>query len=104
AVIPLYPDQDGVVAKPPQLVGRGHALSLLEHAGGGRVAVYGVENADGTQVYVHAKVCVVDDTWAAVGSDNVSLRSWTFESELSCAVLDPAPRGDGFARQLRVAL
>ena len=50
--------------------------------------MYGVENHAGTPVYVHAKVCVVDDVWAAVGSDNVNRRSWTHDSELSCAVLD----------------
>ena len=35
-----------------------------------------------------AKVGVVDDVWAAVGSDNVNLRSWSHDSELSCAVID----------------
>jgi len=68
-------------------------------------------------VYVHAKVCVIDDVWACVGSDNVNRRSWTHDSELSCAVLDetrddrhpadPAGRGDGarvYARQLRLRL
>ena len=39
-------------------------------------------------VYVHAKVCVVDDVWAVVGSDNFNRRSWTHDSELSAAVLD----------------
>ena len=70
----------------------------------------------GTPVYVHAKVCVVDDVWASVGSDNFNRRSWTHDSELSCAVLDetarragrradPAGLGDGargFARDLRL--
>jgi phosphatidylserine/phosphatidylglycerophosphate/cardiolipin synthase-like enzyme len=65
------------------------------------VAVYSPENHQGTPVYVHAKVLVVDDTWATVGSDNVNMRSWTFDSELSCAVLDPSGR---YARDLRLAL
>jgi phosphatidylserine/phosphatidylglycerophosphate/cardiolipin synthase-like enzyme len=68
-------------------------------------------------VYVHAKVCVVDDIWASVGSDNFNRRSWTHDSELSSAVLDttrdtreprdPAGTGEGarvFARDLRLAL
>jgi phosphatidylserine/phosphatidylglycerophosphate/cardiolipin synthase-like enzyme len=48
-------------------------------------------------VYVHAKACVVDDTWTCVGSDNLNLRSWTHDSELSCAVIDDTDtqrRGD----------
>jgi phosphatidylserine/phosphatidylglycerophosphate/cardiolipin synthase-like enzyme len=66
---------------------------------------------------VHAKVCVIDDVWAAVGSDNLNRRSWTHDSELSAAVLDdtrderapadPAGLGDGarlFARELRLRL
>ena len=80
-----------------------------------RVHVFDVENHEGTPVYVHAKVCVVDDVWASVGSDNFNRRSWTHDSELSCAVLDetrdereptdPAGLGDGarvFARDLRL--
>jgi phosphatidylserine/phosphatidylglycerophosphate/cardiolipin synthase-like enzyme len=38
---------------------------------------------------VHAKVCVVDDEWMTIGSDNLNLRSWTHDSELTCAVVDP---------------
>jgi phosphatidylserine/phosphatidylglycerophosphate/cardiolipin synthase-like enzyme len=117
AVIPHHPDQDGRLSEPPNLVGRQQALREVSAAGGERVAVYGVENHAGTPVYVHAKVCVVDDVWASVGSDNVNRRSWTHDSELSCAVLDDdadlrEPRdldrfGNGaraFARELRLEL
>src|ERR1022692_1291580 len=90
AVIPRFPDQDGRLSMPPNLIGRVDALRLLRQAGGGRVAIYGLENEAGTPVYVHAKVCVVDDTWAIIGSDNFNRRSWTHDSELSCAVIDPA--------------
>jgi phosphatidylserine/phosphatidylglycerophosphate/cardiolipin synthase-like enzyme len=117
AVIPRYPDQDGRMSLPPNLVGRLQALAEVRAAGGDRVAIYGIENHAGTPVYVHAKICVVDDVWASVGSDNVNRRSWTHDSELSCAVLDQTldgrdPRvidrfGDGarrFARDLRLQL
>ena len=72
--------------------------------------VYDLENDEGTPVYVHAKVVVVDDVWAMIGSDNLNRRSWTHDSELSIAVLDatrderepadPAGLGDG-ARVVR---
>ncbi|MFE6358642.1 phospholipase D family protein [Streptomyces sp. NPDC057806] len=117
AVVPSFPDQDGSVSLPMNLVGRVAALNRLREAGGDRVAVYGLENHAGTPVYVHAKVCVIDDVWASIGSDNVNLRSWTHDSELSCAVLDdsrdprephdPGGLGDGargFARNLRLEL
>jgi len=87
-VIPHYPDQDGRLSQPPNLVGRQQALDAVRAAGGDRVGVYGLENLAGVPVYVHAKVCVVDDIWASVGSDNLNRRSWTHDSELSCAVLD----------------
>ncbi len=63
--------------------------------------VFDIENHEGTPVYVHAKVCVIDDVWACVGSDNLNRRSWTHDSELTCAVLD----SEGvFARDLRLRL
>jgi phosphatidylserine/phosphatidylglycerophosphate/cardiolipin synthase-like enzyme len=90
---------------------------MCRRAGRDRVHVFDVENHAGTPVYVHAKVCVVDDVWASVGSDNFNRRSWTHDSELSSAVLDttrdpreprdPAGTGEGartFARDLRLAL
>src|SRR4030088_2032674 len=68
-------------------------------------------------VYVHAKVMIVDDVWAGVGSANLNRRSWSHDSEMACAVLDerpdprpprdPAGLGDGarsFARDLRLRL
>jgi len=117
AVLPHHPDQDGRLSHGPQVLARHRALEVLERAGAGRFAAYGVENHAGTPVYVHAKVCVVDDVWASVGSDNVNLRSWTHDSELSSAVLDETPdrRAPGcpdgpegcasrFARDLRLRL
>ncbi|MEV4196578.1 phospholipase D family protein, partial [Streptomyces toxytricini] len=117
AVIPAVPEQDGRLTLPMNLIGRITALNGLRRAGGDRVAVYALENHAGTPVYVHAKVCVIDDVWASIGSDNINLRSWTHDSELSCVVLDdtadgrppadPAGLGDGarsFARRLRLEL
>ncbi|MDR7273983.1 phospholipase D family protein [Catenuloplanes atrovinosus] len=101
AVVPRHPDVDGAFALPPNLVGRAEAIAVCRRAGGDRVHVFDVENHAGDPVYVHAKVCVADDVWASVGSDNFNRRSWTHDSELSCAVLDP---GGTFARDLRLRL
>jgi phosphatidylserine/phosphatidylglycerophosphate/cardiolipin synthase-like enzyme len=116
-IVPRVPDQEGAFAERPQLVGRWQAIEMCQRAGEDRVHVFDVENHQGTPVYVHAKVCVADDTWASVGSDNFNRRSWTHDSELSSAVLDTTrdprspldPGGEGygartFARDLRLAL
>ncbi len=115
-VVPRFPDKEGRAAL-PSLLGRERAIELYRAAGRDRFAVYDVENPRGEPVYVHSKVVVVDDTWAMVGSDNMNRRSWTHDSELSCAVLDatrdprepvdPGGLGDGaraFARDLRLEL
>lgn len=99
AVLPLFPDQDGRISKPPNLVARDRAMTALRKAAPGRVAFYGLESPAGVPVYVHAKVCVIDDQWASVGSDNFNRRSWTHDSELSAAVCDPE-----YARTLRLDL
>lgn len=104
-VIPRFPDQDGRTSMPPNLVGREVAMRILRSAGGDRVAVYSLENASGTPVYVHAKVCTIDDTWACVGSDNANRRSWTHDSELSSAVVHTGgDLNDSWARALRLEL
>lgn len=117
AVVPRFPDRSGRTSGPPSFLGRQHALDVVRSAGGSRVTIYDLENLAGTPVYVHAKVCIIDDVWVSVGSDNLNLRSWTHDSELSCAVIDserdlrsprdPGGLGDGarrFARSLRLQL
>jgi len=86
---------------PPTLVGRHLAIDACRRAGPGRVHVFDIENDEGTPIYVHSKVCVLDDMWACVGSDNFNRRSWTHDSELSCAVMDADSE---FARDLRLRL
>jgi phosphatidylserine/phosphatidylglycerophosphate/cardiolipin synthase-like enzyme len=116
-VVPRHPDVDGRLALPPNQVGRVQAIEVCARAAPDRVHVYDLENHEGTPVYVHAKVAVVDDTWACAGSANLNRRSWSHDSELSVAVLDddrderdppdPGGLGDGarrFARDLRLSL
>jgi phosphatidylserine/phosphatidylglycerophosphate/cardiolipin synthase-like enzyme len=117
AVVPRFFDQAGALTLRPNQVGREQAVQVLLDAAGDRVAIYDIENLAGVPVYVHAKVSVIDDVWASVGSDNFNRRSWSHDSEIACAVLDeerdarepldPGGLGDGarkFARDLRLQL
>lgn len=115
AVVPRRVDQ--TVATKAAELGQDEAMSMVRDAGGDRVQIFDIENDEGRPIYVHAKVCIVDDVWAVVGSNNLNTRSWTHDSELTAAVLDddrdprepadPGGLGDGarrFARRLRVDL
>jgi phosphatidylserine/phosphatidylglycerophosphate/cardiolipin synthase-like enzyme len=117
ALVPRFFDQAGTLTLRPNQVGREQAVHVLLDAAGDRVAIYDIENLAGVPVYVHAKISVIDDVWASVGSDNFNRRSWSHDSEIACAVvdatrdsrdpIDPAGLGDGarkFARDLRLQL
>ena len=117
AVLPRFFDQAGALTLRPNQVGRERAVQILLDAAGDRVSIYDIENGAGVPVYVHAKISVIDDVWASVGSDNFNRRSWSHDSEIACAVVDderdlrepvdPAGLGDGartFARDLRLQL
>lgn len=87
-VVPRFLDEDGAITIPSAMLGHAQALQELHDAAASRVAIYDLENHAGTPVYVHAKVCVIDDVWATVGSDNFNRRSWTHDSELTAAIID----------------
>ncbi|KGN33350.1 phospholipase D [Knoellia sinensis KCTC 19936] len=104
AVLPHRPDLEGV-GELMQLEGRLEAIEQLGAAGPGRFAAYGIENHAGWPVYVHAKVVVIDDWYATVGSDNINRRSWTHDSELTALVVDDAGLDHSpYARSLRLRL
>src|SRR5699024_8669413 len=109
--------QESPIQAPAARLGQGSAMELVNRVGGERVQVLNLEHEDGRPIYVHDKICIVDDVWALAGSANLNRRSWTHDSELAAAVLDsrrdprapvdPAGLGDGarrFARNLRLEL
>ena len=116
-VVPAYPDEDGRVSGAANRVSQLRVLARLADAGGDRFGAYHLERNDGTPIYIHAKLCIVDDVWVMAGSDNFNRRSWTHDSELSIAILDselddrephdPGGLGDGarvLARNTRMGL
>ncbi|MFI7061291.1 phospholipase D family protein [Kribbella sp. NPDC050124] len=87
-VVPRYPADDGALSGPPARFGQLRAVRMLRRTAPGRVGIYNLENDAGAPIYVHSKICIVDDVWFTCGSDNFNRRSWTSDSELTCAVLD----------------
>ena len=89
-------------------------MERLRKAGGDRFRMMHIERNDGKQIYVHAKVLLVDDCYASIGSANFNARSLTNDSELQLGIVDTAlvtvPFGGKpqqvtrFAHELRCAL
>lgn len=113
-VVPRYPDTDGLLSGPSKRLGQLRAIDVLRRAAPDRVGIFDLENSQGNPIYVHAKICIIDDTWFTCGSDNFNRRSWTTDSELTCAVMDRSngmpPTGSGtlpsqpLAKELRLQL
>jgi len=70
--------------------------------GGGRLVAATINTTDGehsTQVYVHAKIAVVDDRWLTVGSANLNEHSLFNDTEVNVVTDDPL-----LARETRLRL
>ncbi len=74
-------------------------IEKLQAADNKRVGVYSVRRSRGGDIYVHAKVMMVDDKWATIGSANTNPRSFFLDSEINIVVRDEA-----FAKDLRMSL
>jgi phosphatidylserine/phosphatidylglycerophosphate/cardiolipin synthase-like enzyme len=66
---------------------------------GKRVGVYSLKRDNGSEIYVHSKVMIVDDLWFTVGSANTDPRSFWLDSEANVVVRD-----DQLASSLRTTL
>lgn len=107
AVVPHSPDTDHVLQVAVNNFAQRRAFNLLHEAGGERFTCYELESRHGSPIYVHSKICIIDDTWAAVGSANLNRRSWTYDTELTAALVDDPPPPEhlqSFAAALRIRL
>ena len=52
-----------------------------------RFRIWTPVNATGDEIYVHAKVCVIDDWLLRVGSSNINSRSMAFDTECDVAMI-----------------
>jgi phosphatidylserine/phosphatidylglycerophosphate/cardiolipin synthase-like enzyme len=76
-------------------VTRGQAGELARaDEGAGRFVACSIyarhESGDPTPVYVHSKICIVDDQWLTLGSANLNERSLFNDSEANVCCEDPA--------------
>jgi phosphatidylserine/phosphatidylglycerophosphate/cardiolipin synthase-like enzyme len=58
----------------------------------------------GPHTYIHAKMLIVDDEVAVIGSANMNRRGWEHDAEVVAAVAGPARDGTSLARRLRMRL
>lgn len=67
-----------------------------------RLGVYWPATGDGTPIYIHSKVMVVDDRLLRIGSSNLNNRSMGFDSECDLAIEAnaDAPQHDDVRRQV----
>lgn len=75
------------------------ALRKLDHKG--RLRLYYPQTAQGTPIYVHAKVMVVDDRLLRIGSSNINNRSMRLDSE--CDVILDAYGEDAAPMRAEIA-
>lgn len=94
---------------------RHQALQEIKSREPGNIYVYHLQQAGSdSDIYVHSKVTIIDDIYAAVGSANVNRRSASLDSELHLAIVDRnvsegrmggrAVQICGFAKHLRLRL
>ena len=77
-------------------------IAPLRLAGGSKVGVFFLSPAGAPGTYVHAKMMVIDDEYAIIGSANLNRRSLTHDSESIAGIFDTA--SDSMAKRLRIDL
>jgi phosphatidylserine/phosphatidylglycerophosphate/cardiolipin synthase-like enzyme len=76
-------------------------LRNIRRAGSAGDVVIASLQSDGSDVYVHSKLMIVDDQFISIGSANMGLRSMTYDSELQVGIVDET---NLLARQFRTLL
>jgi phosphatidylserine/phosphatidylglycerophosphate/cardiolipin synthase-like enzyme len=81
-------------------------IDRLKRIDSSKIEVYYLTNSTGQEIFVHAKLMIIDDIWTIIGSANINRRSMTHDSEISAAVIDGAveKKRSKFARDLRFSL
>ncbi len=77
-------------------------IAPLKKAGGSKVRVFVLSPPGNAHTYVHAKMYVIDDRFAIIGSANGNRRSFTHDSEVTAGIFDGS--SNPLAKQLRVDL
>ena len=76
-------------------------IAPLVAAGGSKVRVFHLHPPGAPHTYVHAKMWIIDDEFAIIGSANCNRRSYAHDSEVMAGIYDLERN---FAKQLRIAL
>ena len=85
-------------------------IDRLRRIDASKIEVYHLTNLTNPRarrdIYVHAKLMIIDDIWAIIGSANINRRCMTHDSEIDIAVIDGKIENGRrkFARNLRKSL
>ena len=69
---------------------RHEVVERLRKAGGHRFQIFHMERPDKAQIYVHAKLMIIDDCYVSIGSANFNGRSLTNDTEMEIGIVDEA--------------
>jgi phosphatidylserine/phosphatidylglycerophosphate/cardiolipin synthase-like enzyme len=107
-ILPRKPEEFGVAPaitlRQSQLIGTIEAAAKKRTPREKRVHVFGLAVWNGStseyeDIYVHAKVGIIDDEWMTIGSANTGSRSFEFDTELNAFTNDITQVAD-FRREL----
>ncbi|MEO0500849.1 MAG: phospholipase D-like domain-containing protein [Pseudomonadota bacterium] len=78
--------------------------ALSQGTGGHRLKIYHPVTAAGAEIYVHAKIFIVDDRIVRIGSSNLNNRSMRLDTECDVVFDGARPANHGYEDQIRAIL
>lgn len=105
-VVPQFNDNRGVQATAEEAFNwhQQRFLGTLRAAAPAKVHAFHLQQPrTGEMIYVHAKLMLIDDTYAYIGSHNINARSGTHDAEIGVAMVG-GEGGNTFVGDLRRAL
>jgi phospholipase D1/2 len=89
-VLPLKPEEASDPITDHAVFLQHNEIERLRAEAPNRVGVYSLMRTAKMDIYVHAKVMIIDDCWATIGSANINSRSFSLDGEVNVVIRDDA--------------